>query len=77
MRRLVWLAALAGLTQVTPADAQPGTYNTDLQPPSASAGKSSENCGTPDQFKSCPPLPRRNLETYQGDRPHRGARVRN
>jgi hypothetical protein len=34
--------------------------------PAAGAANSSENCGTPDEFKPCPPLPRRNLPYYPG-----------
>jgi hypothetical protein len=30
------------------------------------AANGSENCGTPDEFKACPPLPRRNLPYYPG-----------
>jgi len=29
---------------------------------------SGENCGTPDQPRACPPLPRRPLQYYPGDR---------
>lgn len=28
-----------------------------------------ENCGTPFDFKACPPMPRRPLAYYPGDRP--------
>jgi hypothetical protein len=33
----------------------------------ASAG-GGENCGTPDEFKACPPLPRHPLPYYPGNR---------
>jgi len=42
-----------------------------MPPPSRStAGQSAaENCGTPDEFKPCPPLPRHPLPYYPANKP--------
>ena len=37
--------------------------------PGAGPAYSQENCGTPDQFKPCPPLPRNPLPYYPANRP--------
>jgi hypothetical protein len=36
--------------------------------PMQTAQANMENCGTPDQFKPCPPLPRHPLQHYPGPR---------
>jgi len=44
----------------------PRTYAQSYQPSGAYYG--GENCGTPDVYKPCPPLPRNPLPYYPGDR---------
>jgi hypothetical protein len=76
MRHLTLLAVLAGsmLLPVAYAQAQGAAYDTryaanpGMNPPGARP-MTSENCGTPDEPKACPPLPRHNLAVYPGDRP--------
>ena len=76
MRHLTLLAVLAGsmLMPVAHAQAQGAAYDTryaanpSANPP-GSRPMTSENCGTPDEPKACPPLPRHNLAVYPGDRP--------
>jgi hypothetical protein len=75
MRKLVWIAAFAAFAQVPVAYAQSEnpTYAQSENPTYAQSGASammpsSENCGTPDEPKACPPLPRHPLKTYRGDR---------
>ena len=76
MRHLMWIAVLAGFMMASAAQAQSqapmnsggGAYS------SSGAGMSSrpapgsqamgENCGTPDEPKACPPLPRHPLPYY-------------
>ncbi len=68
MRHLTLLAVLAGsmLIPVAYAQAQGAAYDTryaanpGANPPGARP-TTSENCGTPDEPKACPPLPRHNL----------------
>jgi hypothetical protein len=38
-------------------------------PYASGQASASENCGTPDEPKSCPPLPRHPLPYYPGNRP--------
>jgi len=77
MRHIISLALLAALTQSVPtAFAQPanGTdsgmhakvYAARTAPGDRSEQGGAENCGTPDNFKSCPPLPRHPLQSYPG-----------
>jgi hypothetical protein len=76
MRHLTLLAVLAGsvMIPVTYAQAQGAAHETryatssGVNPPGARP-MTSENCGTPDEPKACPPLPRHNLAYYPGDRP--------
>ena len=67
MRKLVWIAALAAFAQVPMAYAQ-SENPTYAQSGASAMMPSSENCGTPDEPKACPPLPRHPLKTYRGDR---------
>ena len=76
MRNLIWIAVLVGFTQVPMAHAQsqgPTAKGTHAVSSSGStqghSPSTSENCGTPDEPKSCPPLPRHPLQYYPGDRP--------
>jgi hypothetical protein len=76
MRNLTLLVALAGsmLIPVSYAQAQGAAYDTRYAAnPGANASgarpMTSENCGTPDEPKACPPLPRHNLTYYPGERP--------
>jgi hypothetical protein len=74
MRRLVWIAVLVGSTQIaTLAHAQSdsgtkaGAYTAGpgTTPPGYKADAlSPENCGTPDNPKACPPMPKRALKHY-------------
>ena len=84
MRPIILATALMALAPVTlaqtypPGDtAGPGpTGGTSYYPsgpatPSRSAMNSQpdpENCGTPDEPKACPPMPRRPLRTYPENR---------
>jgi len=43
------------------------------QPGQRTATSGQENCGTPDAFKACPPLPRRGLPDYPANRPECGS----
>jgi hypothetical protein len=79
MRRLLPLLSLCLLATafITSAGAQP-YYPPGYYPPPPRAyyarprypgpAYSPENCGTPDHFKPCPPLPRVPLPYYPGDR---------
>ena len=64
MRYLLALAALAMLTGVTPHNPAHAAGKTTA----TSSQASSENCGTPDQFKPCPPMPRRPLQHYPANK---------
>ena len=67
MRAIVLATALALLTPAAFA-AGGATKSGASAAPAASAGPSakqgSENCGTPDEFKACPPMPRHPMQTY-------------
>jgi len=56
------IAMLAGFTLHHPANAK-GKAAT-----SAQSSSSSENCGTPDEPKACPPMPRRPLQQYPANK---------
>ena len=58
----VAFALLAGVTPYMPADAASKSTTAGNQ------ATSSENCGTPDQFKPCPPLPRKPLQKYPANK---------
>ena len=65
MRYLFLMAPVAMLASVSlwiPADAATKSAV------SSSQASSSENCGTPDQFKPCPPLPRKPLQQYPANK---------
>jgi hypothetical protein len=60
-----------------PMNSGSGAYQSNSSGMSSSAGMSparpgsqamGENCGTPDEPKPCPPLPKHNLPYYPGDR---------
>ena len=78
MRHVLWVAALAGFALSTPmAHAQSdsgtkaGAYTgpRGMSPPGLRADPvNPANCGTPDEPKACPPMPRNPLPYYQGDR---------
>ena len=59
MRRFFLVAALAGLAPVSLAFAQ-----SPASPAPAMAAPSPENCGTPDEPKTCPPMPRHALKHF-------------
>ena len=78
MRKLVWIVALAGMIQTGPgayaqSSSAPGTGAYDRGPDGSpivsSAQPNPGNCGTPDEPKACPPMPRTPLQTYPGERP--------
>jgi hypothetical protein len=75
----MWIAVLAGFTMISAAHAQSqapmnsggGTYQANsagMSAPRPSSQAMGENCGTPDEPKPCPPLPKHNLPYYPGDR---------
>jgi hypothetical protein len=78
MKHLLWIALLAGSVSVAQAQlangsvagAYPagpgGAAEYKAAPPDAA------NCGTPDESKPCPPMPRRALKTYPGPRHNSG-----
>ena len=84
MRPIILATALMALAPVTFAESYPpgstagpgpadGTsyYPSGPATPSRSAMNSQpdpENCGTPDEPKTCPPMPRRPLRTYPENR---------
>lgn len=83
MRQILLATAFMALAPFAYAQSTPG--NTGNMAPSnapamagapaassaapTSSPSSGENCGTPDAFKPCPPLPRHPLAYYPGDRP--------
>jgi hypothetical protein len=76
MRNLLWIAVLVGFTQLPTAHAQSQGATAKGAHAASSSGSTqghsqstSENCGTPDEPKACPPLPRHPLQYYPGDRP--------
>jgi hypothetical protein len=87
MHRLLSVALIPLLAALIPCQtttAQPAGYTppnapSPTAPPYArgaglregSQAYNSENCGTPDEPKPCPPLPRHPLQTYPGYRPSR------
>jgi hypothetical protein len=72
MRHLIWLALLAGSISVAQAQSMSGsmagTYPAGPggAPAYKAAPPDASNCGTPDDPKPCPPMPRRALKTYPG-----------
>jgi len=84
MRPIILATVLMALAPVTFAQSYPpggaanpgptagaGYYPSDTATPSRSAMNSQpdpENCGTPDEPKACPPMPRRPLRTYPENR---------
>lgn len=74
MRTIILATALMALASVTYAQPNTGNKATMNKPSDAttsSAGTTSgqgENCGTPDQFKTCPPLPRHPLPYYPANK---------
>ncbi len=79
MRRLVLAAAFSllapmAMAQVAPTSyGQPGapmdpsmqrTTTAMSSPPMAMPSHNGENCGTPDDWRACPPLPRHALPNY-------------
>lgn len=78
MRRIVLATLFASLSSLAyaqmDAPRQGSTPSTPSSPPTASirpapgTASSAENCGTPDEYKACPPLPRRNLPYYPANK---------
>ena len=70
MQRILLAAVLLGLAPLAYAQTTPSP-NTTTQPLSTKTAKATtgENCGTPDEFKPCPPLPRVPLATYPANKP--------
>ena len=80
MRRLCLLLSISLLTAWSPYDLAYAQGNPpSRQPPPPYAGgprstnggqaNNSENCGTPDEPKPCPPMPRVPLQYYPANRP--------
>lgn len=81
MRHLIWIAVLIGFAQSMPlahAQSESGTKGGayaagpggGTPPPGYRADQPNpENCGTPDEPKACPPMPRKALDYYPGPRP--------
>jgi hypothetical protein len=77
MRHVMKIALLVALTQSLPvafAQSNNGPNGSTYAAAPASAAQpgnradNAENCGTPSDFKACPPLPRHPLQTYPGPR---------
>ncbi len=72
MRRIVlavFFASLMSPLAHAASDAPKAPSNPPMAArPAAGTPTGAENCGTPDEFKSCPPLPRRNLPTYPANK---------
>ena len=83
MRRFILIAAFVALAPVVYAQSNIGTMGGPSAPPDQMGGMNrgggpatgsmteqsgAENCGTPDEPKACPPMPRRNLKTYPRNR---------
>ena len=72
MRTIILAAALVTLAPIAFAQSSAGSKATTShqnRPATSSASNTTgqgENCGTPDQFKPCPPLPRHPLQNYPG-----------
>jgi hypothetical protein len=64
MRHLIRIAVLVALTQSLPV----AFAQSDSRTGAPTAQSNGENCGTPDNYKPCPPLPRNPLRTYPGPR---------
>jgi hypothetical protein len=71
MRRILMATAFVALAPLAYAQQMaPNSGNSSLMPPTASihpapgTASPAENCGTPDEPKPCPPLPKRNLPYY-------------
>ena len=65
MRYILLPMALAFLASVSPNPAHAaGKTQASAAPPA----QSGENCGTPDEFKACPPLPRHPLQNYPANK---------
>ena len=60
----VAIAMLAGFTLHHPANAKGKAEHAA----SAQSSSSSENCGTPEEPKACPPMPRRPLQHYPANK---------
>jgi hypothetical protein len=78
MRRVILVATLAALTAVPLAYAQ--TQAPVTAPPASSmaapatpmAAPDPNNCGTPDQPKPCPPMPRHAMKHYHANKKSSG-----
>jgi hypothetical protein len=77
MRQLMWIAILAAFSQSIPiafaqsdSGTKGGTYsvgpNGVPHPGFIAEPRNPTNCGTPDDLKSCGPMPRRALQTFPG-----------
>ena len=65
VRKILLIAAIAALSPLSMALAQ---SQSAAMGSSAGMPADSANCGTPDEPKACPPLPRVPLKNYRGDR---------
>jgi hypothetical protein len=72
MRRVILLATLAALTQIPLAHAQPQPPAPMVAPTAPMGAPAPDNCGTPDEPKACPPLPRRALKHYHANKQSSG-----
>jgi hypothetical protein len=79
MRYIIMAAMLAALTPIAVAQMTQGNMGgtgtnnmpnrTTMPPAGPMAGQSgAENCGTPDEPKACPPLPRHPLPYYPANK---------
>jgi hypothetical protein len=71
MKSIIFAATLVALAPVAFAQSSGGVANNPSNTMASSARPTTgqgENCGTPDQFKSCPPLPRHPLAYYPANK---------
>jgi hypothetical protein len=71
MKSIILAAALVALAPVAFAQSSGGMNNYPNGSMASSSGPTTgqgENCGTPDQFKPCPPLPRHPLAYYPANK---------
>ncbi len=59
-------APAPGVPQTTMPPAAPGSTMSTSRPMASAGG--SDNCGTPDEPKPCPPMPRHPMRTYPPNR---------
>ena len=65
---VVGTSALAQQPKAPSSATPPASYGQQPKPTSSGQMSTGENCGTPDEPKPCPPLPRHPLKTYPANR---------